>query len=258
MITLPHRATLDEFYNGNTPRAERFRYGLLAFDVALFAYLIFISFMPKASFIPWVDALCALVIAADFLARFRLKGFRPRYLLTFDGMLDLAILASFALTYVGQHLAFLRAIRFLRLVHSKPTRRQLNKHFRFFGENEEIIIAILDLSVFIYVTTALIYETQYRINKNINDYSDALYFTISTLTTTGFGDITLKGDGGHLLSVCVMIFGVSLFIRMVQAIFRAHKVRHMCPQCGLQYHDRDAVHCKACGIVLCIKDDGVS
>ncbi len=254
----PNHDLLRELYTGDTPRAERFRYALLAFDLILFIYLIAISFIPDARFIPWVDAVCAIVIAADFLARFRLQRFRPRYLLSLDGLLDIAILISFVVTYLGEHMAFLRAIRFLRLIHSKPTRKQLDKHFPFFDKNEEVIIAVLHLSVFIYVTTALIYETQHRVNEKIGDYIDALYFTVSTLTTTGFGDITLKGDMGHLLSVGVMIFGVSLFIRLIQAVFRAHKVRHSCPQCALEYHDRDAVHCKACGIVLCIRDEGVS
>jgi voltage-gated potassium channel len=33
------------------------------------------------------------------------------------------------------------------------------------------------------------------------------------------------------------------------------KVRHPCPRCGLQRHEADAVHCKACGMVLNIPDD---
>lgn len=257
-MRLPSYALLNELYTGQSRLAERFRFGLLAVDITLFIYLIAISFMPDAEFIPWADGMFAALISADFLARFRLKRFRPRYLLTLDGLLDIAILLSFAVSYFGEHLAFLRAIRFLRLVRSKPFLRQLNRHSRFFDRNEAIVIAVLHLVVFIYVTTAFIYETQHRINKDINDYIDALYFTVGTLTTTGFGDITLKGDGGHLLAVGVMIFGVSLFIRLIQAVFRAHKVYHPCPRCGLEYHDRDAVHCKACGLILNIKDEGLS
>lgn len=258
MSMLPTRAELHELYTGDSHRAEQFRYGLLAIDVSMFIYLILISFMPDATFIPWVDAVFAGLITCDFLARFSLERLRPRYLLSIDGLLDIAILASFVVTYLGEHMTFLRAIRFLRLLRSAPTRRQISRHFSYFDKNEEIIIAILHLGVFIFVTTALVFETQNRINDSINDYIDALYFTITTLTTTGFGDVTLKGDSGKLLAVCIMIFGVSLFIRLIQAIFRAHKVRHSCPQCGLEYHDRDAVHCKACGIILCIKDEGVS
>jgi voltage-gated potassium channel len=33
-------------------------------------------------------------------------------------------------------------------------------------------------------------------------------------------------------------------------------VRFACPSCGLQRHEADAVHCKACGTQLNIPDDG--
>lgn len=70
------------------------------------------------------------------------------------------------------------------------------------------------------------------------------------MTTTGYGDILLPGLWGKLTSVVIMLAGVTLFIRLGQAIFRPHKVWHPCPQCGLQRHDPDAVHCKACGYML--------
>jgi voltage-gated potassium channel len=110
--------------------------------------------------------------------------------------------------------------------------------------------------VFIFVMTGFVYETQRWTNSHIGNYVDALYFTIATLTTTGFGDITLTGTLGHLISVIIMIFGVTLFLRLVQVLLRPNKVRFTCPACALQRHDRDAVHCKACGTVLNIPDEG--
>ena len=105
-------------------------------------------------------------------------------------------------------------------------------------------------------TTGLIYALQYRYNPEIQNYADALYFTVTTLTTTGFGDITLTGTSGRLLSVGVMIFGVTLFLRLAQVLFRPTKVRHECPECGLRLHDADAVHCKHCGTTIRIETDG--
>ena len=79
---------------------------------------------------------------------------------------------------------------------------------------------------------------------------------MTTLTTTGFGDITLPGTGGRMLSVGIMIFGVTLFLRLAQALFRPSKVTFECPTCALSRHEPDAVHCKACGTVLRIPDEG--
>ena len=48
--------------------------------------------------------------------------------------------------------------------------------------------------MFVFVVSAIVYVQQRTINPDIDDYLDALYFTIATLTTTGFGDITLEGS----------------------------------------------------------------
>ena len=47
-----------------------------------------------------------------------------------------------------------------------------------------------------------------------------------------------------------------LFLRLVQVMLRPDKVDYKCPDCGLKRHDRDAIHCKACGRVLHIEDEG--
>ena len=93
-------------------------------------------------------------------------------------------------------------------------------------------------------------------NPQIQTYVDALYFTITTLTTTGFGDITLQGPGGRVLAIIIMVVGVGLFLRLLQAVFRPNKVRFDCPDCGLLVHESDAVHCKHCGRVLHIETEG--
>jgi voltage-gated potassium channel len=103
----------------------------------------------------------------------------------------------------------------------------------------------------------LVYATQEAGNPAIENYADALYFTVTTLTTTGFGDITLTGTTGRLLSVLIMIFGVSLFIRLAQTVFRPAKLHYDCPDCGLSRHDADAVHCKHCGAVIKLPTEGL-
>jgi voltage-gated potassium channel len=65
-----------------------------------------------------------------------------------------------------------------------------------------------------------------------------------------------KDTAGRLLSVFIMLAGVTLFLRLAQALFRPRKVRYPCPGCGLQRHEPDAVHCKACGTLLHIPDEG--
>ncbi len=68
--------------------------------------------------------------------------------------------------------------------------------------------------------TGIVYETQHAINPLIANYADALYFTVTALTTTGFGDIMLTGSLGRLISVVVMMLGVTLFLNLARTILQ--------------------------------------
>jgi voltage-gated potassium channel len=151
----------------------------------------------------------------------------------------------------------LRVLRTVRLLRSYNVLGQLKKRFPAVRRNEELIHAALNLAVFVFMISAVVYVTQREINPKIEDFVDALYFTVAALSTTGFGDITLLGStSGELLSIAMMLVGITLFFRLAQAAFRpGGKVLHPCPQCGLQRHEPDAVHCKACGHVLNIPND---
>jgi len=89
----------------------------------------------------------------------------------------------------------------------------------FFRLHEEPLIAGVQPAVFVFVMTALVYETQRAMNPKIADYADALYFTLATLTTTKFGDITLEDKFGELLSVFIMVCGVTLFYALRRRCF---------------------------------------
>jgi voltage-gated potassium channel len=134
--------------------------------------------------------------------------------------------------------------------------QQLRHQSRFFARNEDVIFSALNLVVFIFVITAAVFVLQVDVNDDIDNYVDALYFTVTTLTTTGFGDIILVGSTGRLLAVTIMIVGVALFIRLVQTIFMPSKVKFECPGCGLTRHDLDAIHCKHCGQLIHIRTEG--
>ena len=250
------RTVLRELYHGNAHRAHVFRYGLLAFDLATILFVIATSFIDPAQWIEVVDILFGIVILGDFLVRLWLEPSKHRALLRLSTWADIAAIVSFLAPLTGEGLGFLRILRTLRLLHTYQLLVRLRQDFRYFRANEEVILAAINLAVFLFIMTGLIYATQVRLNPEIRTYADALYFTVTTLTTTGFGDITLGGQWGRLLSVVVMIFGVTLFVRLLQVLFRPTKVRHECPECGLTLHDPDAVHCKHCGETLHIQTEG--
>ena len=243
-------------YEGDTPEAHHFRYALLVFDVTTILFIVATSFLPRSPAFEWMDVIIGLIVLADFSARLLISRTRWRDLLRPTTLADVVAIGSFLAPAVGEQFGFLRILRTLRLLRTYHLMARLRADFPFFKRYEDLIIASVNLAVFVFIMTGFVYETQRWTNTKIGNYIDALYFTIAALTTTGFGDITLTGTLGHLISVIIMICGVTLFLRLVQVLLRPDKVRFPCPVCGLQRHDRDAVHCKACGTTLNIPDEG--
>ena len=243
---------------GDDRRARKFRYGLIAFDVATIAVFLVSSVASEQWWMIPLDLVVAFLLVIDFAARLFVEPARGRYLLSVATAADLIVILSLLVPFFLENMAFLRIARALRLLRSYHLLRDLRVNSIWFRQHEDIIQRAVNLGVFIFIVTSVVYVTQHLINPQISNYVDALYFTITTLTTTGFGDITLKGPGGRLLAVLIMVVGVGLFLRLLQAIFRPTKVRFDCPDCGLLVHDADAVHCKHCGRVLHIETEGAA
>jgi voltage-gated potassium channel len=247
---------LRALYEGSSERAYRFRYGLLAFDALTVAFIVGTSFIARTPLLEALDVAFGLVILADFMARLVVSRTPVRELLHPATWADAVAIMSFLAPLAGEGFAFLRILRTLRLLRTYHLLAQLRADFPAFRRYEEVIIAVANLAVFVFVTTGIVYQTQHWRNPAIANYADALYFTVTALTTTGFGDITLPDTMGRLISVAIMIVGVTLFFNLARALISPHKVRFRCPNCALLRHDADAVHCKACGTTLKIPDDG--
>lgn len=242
--------SLRELYQEDSRRAVRFRYGLVLFDLLTIIFLVVTSFVQGDRILELIDAAIGLIVLGEFLARLSVSD-RPLHDLFHPlGLADIAVIISFLAPLSGHSLGFLRVLRVLRLFRSYRIASRMTQDFPFVRRNYDTIVAGTNLFVFLFGMTAIVYETQHRHNPEIGNYLDAFYFTIATLTTTGFGDITLTGTTGRLLAIVMMIVGVSLFVRMVQVLFRPRKMHHCCSACGLSEHECDAVHCKRCGTLL--------
>lgn len=250
------KQTIIALYEGDSRTAHRFRYTLLLLDSVTILFLIGSTFFYGHIVVEWIDALFGIYIALDFSARLWIANKKPTFLLSPLNIADLVAMVSFLAPLLGENFAFLRGLRVLRLLRSYRLQGRLRKDFLYFRQHEDIIMSATNLFIFIFIMTELVFVTQVGSNPDVGNFLDAMYFTIAALTTTGFGDVTLQGDAGRALSIIIMIFGVSLFLRLIQTMFRPSKVRFVCDACGLFLHESDAVHCKHCGKVLAIPSDG--
>ena len=249
-------SSINHLYNGSNRKSTVFRWALLGFDLATIAYFVIASFYHHIDDYHAVEEILGIIFMLEFAARLFISKERLKDIFNPVGLADIIVIVSLLAPSLAQNFAFLRVLRALRLLRSYHVLKSLRKQSKFVRTNEDIIFSIVNLMVFIFIVTEIVYVTQVDKNPAIINYVDALYFTIAALTTTGFGDITLVGTGGHVLAVFIMIFGISLFLRLIQTIFRPGKVRYKCPVCGLTRHDSDAIHCKHCGTILNIETEG--
>jgi voltage-gated potassium channel len=237
-------------------RGARAAYGLLVLDLAALGWVILESFLPRSPILPLVDVAFGLVLGAELALRLHGSATARRDILTPGGIADILSVAAFLVSPFLAGWGFLRSLRIVRLLRSARLVAHLRRDLPLFRQNQEAFVACADLVVFITIMTGIVHATQHGHNPHIGNWADALYFTVTALTTTGFGDITLPGTTGRLISVVIMLAGVTLFFRLAQALFRPPKVRFRCQSCGLGRHEPDAVHCKACGALLNIPDEG--
>lgn len=97
--------------------------------------------------------------------------------------------------------------------------------------------AIVTLAVFIFIAAGVTQALFLHEHAKLNNFVDAMYYVVTSLTTTGYGAITLDSIGGRLFMIVLMITGISLSI--AQKAFapqrkpvRCTGVRHGPPRTG--------------------------
>jgi voltage-gated potassium channel len=255
-MTTSLRDKFRRLYFGDSQTAQTFRTAAIIFESLIIAFFVIASFLPHDGWIIAVELGIAVILFTDFILRWWMSRPPSSYFRRLSTWTDLIVLITLLLPVFTENLLFLRAVRAVRVFRSYHLLRELSDQYSFFKKNRDAIEATMNLLVFIFVMSAVVYVLEVHRHPEINNFVDALYFTVSTLSTTGFGDITLEDMLGRLLSILIMIVGVGLFVRLIQVIFRPPKVRYECPTCGLTRHDPDAIHCKHCGEILHIETEG--
>lgn len=156
---------------------------------------------------------------------------------------------------VGVNIGFLRVVRVVRVL--RFYRFTQDEEF-FFGtitvETLRVLKLLLTVLVLFLITAGLFYSAESRVNPSVNNFGDAFYYIVVTLTTVGFGDITPVTRGGRWVTLAGILTAIILIPWQAGKIVREwtnrEKMNVTCPNCGLAYHDPDASHCKACGHVI--------
>ena len=140
-----------------------------------------------------------------------------------------------------------------------------DEHF-FFGsiQRKTLILVRIGFTVFaiIFVSAGLVYYAEHDANPKVfRTFADALYFSIVTMATVGYGDITPITPYGRWVTVLIIFAGIILLPWQIkdfieQMLLSATKRSVECPVCSLAPHEPDARFCRRCGARLSDAGEG--
>ncbi len=205
----------------------------------------------------WLNAIDNAVLGlfvVEYALRWWCADRKLQYLFSLYAAIDLVAILPFFLAIDTKYLRLLRWFRFLRLVRLVGDRRSFG---RFAGADGVLFGQVLfTLFAIVFIFSGLIYQVEHTQNsEHFQTFLDAFYFSIFTMTTVGYGNVTPTTDAGRLLSVLMVLLGIALIpVQLGELLKRlvkaSDRVEIPCPTCGLGVHDVDASFCKACGTPL--------
>jgi Ion transport protein len=155
-----------------------------------------------------VDTGLCFVFFADFLGRLRHAESKSDYFFRHLGWLDL--LGS--LPFPGLRIArVFRVARVIRLVREVGMKTLIDKVLHDRAGSALYTVLILCVIVIQYGSMFELVTNRSSAGANITTASDAVWYTIVTITTVGYGDKYPVTNPGRIVGVLIMVVGVGLF-----------------------------------------------
>jgi voltage-gated potassium channel len=213
--------------------------------------------------IEWVFT---ILFSVEYIMRLLSVAKPLKYATSFMGVIDLlsTIPTYLSLIIAGpQYLLVIRTIRLLRIfrilklsryiseanVLKEALRNSLAKILVFLGG---VIILVLILGTLMYMIEGP--------EHGFTSIPTAMYWTIVTITTVGYGDIAPATTFGQTVASMIMLIGYGIIAvptGIVTGEIARSKIvrdddvsRKACPSCSEEGHDYNASHCKYCGSPL--------
>ena len=103
-----------------------------------------------------MDTLLGAIILADFAFRFWIEKSKRQFFFRIATWADMAAMISFLAPIAGEGFGFLRILRTLRLLHTYELLARLRQDFSYFRRHEDVLLATVNLFVFLFVVGALV------------------------------------------------------------------------------------------------------
>jgi voltage-gated potassium channel len=208
-----------------------------------------------ANFLHQLDSAIMAIFTIEYVVRLVVAKKRWQYVFSFYALIDFVAIFPFLFgVFDASFLRVFRWFRILRLIRFVEGRTALGNLDR----HDSLVVTriVFTICSIIFVYSGLIYQVEHPVNPRMfGTFLDAIYFSVATMTTVGFGDITPISTMGRLLTVLMILTGIALIPWQLgdlvkQVVKSGDKVNKTCASCQLASHETDALFCKRCGKAL--------
>lgn len=208
-----------------------------------------------------VEWFFTLLFTAEYVLRLLCVGSRVRYARSFFGLVDLLAVAPTYLSLLAPKTHYLLVIRVLRVLRVFRVLK-LAKHLveadlimrALYASRQKITVFLFGVLTIVILVGSFMYLIEGPDN-GFTSIPQSIFWTVVTITTVGYGDITPQTVAGKTLAAFIMILGYGIIavptgIVTVEFSRADRRGARRCPRCATNDHDADATFCKSCGAKL--------
>jgi voltage-gated potassium channel len=262
----------DIIYRHDTPAARNFDLVLIA-AIVVSVIVVMLDSDPEfhAKFGPELYAVewgFTVLFTLEYFARMAVVRRPLRYGLSSWGIIDLlSILPTYLSVLLPgvQSLLAVRVLRILRLFRILKLTQYVDEGGMLVGalwrSRRKIFVFLSAVLTIVVIFGALMYVIEGPEN-GFRSIPTGMYWAIVTVATVGFGDIAPATPLGRFVTSFLVLIGYSIIAvptgiytaELATSLRQASHITHLdsraCPDCGLEGHDPDALHCRQCGCAL--------
>lgn len=161
-----------------------------------------------------LEVFCVAVFTIEYLLRIYAAKSRVRFFFSFFGLVDLIAILPFYLA-LGMDLKSLRAIRLFRILRLfkflrySNTLAKMKKSFNII--KRELFLFTLATLLLLYFSSIGIYYFENEAQPEVfTSLFDAMWWSVATLTTVGYGDVYPITNGGKIFASAIVFIGLGL------------------------------------------------
>ena len=210
-----------------------------------------------------IEWLFTILFSLEYVLRLWLTRRPMRYVLSFFGIIDLisCLPQYFALIFANAHsfaivriLRLLRMFRVLKMVNHIRGARLIAQAMHEAAPKITVFFTV----VILYATlagTVLFFVEGSEPGTAFTSIPTSIYYAVVSITTVGYGDMTVTTDLGRLITSMMILSGFAIIAvptGIVAADFsklegKIDESTNACPGCGSHGHLNDARYCRHCG-----------